>query len=48
MYSFENLEGDAIIILIFCKESLIVMGLVDGTGDEGGGCSKIMRKGGHG
>jgi len=27
MHSFENLEGDAIIILIFCKESLIVKGL---------------------
>jgi len=27
MYFFENLEGKAIIILIFCQESLIVTGL---------------------
>ena len=45
---FENLEGDGIIILMFCQEYLIVMGLVSGKGDKGRGCSKIMRKGGHG
>ncbi len=48
MYSFKNLEGDAIIILIFCKESLIVKGLKMAPGDEDSGCSKIMRKGVHG
>ena len=45
---FENLEGDDIIILIFCKEYLIVMGLVGGNRDEDRGTSKIMRKGAHG